>query len=57
MREPRCMPQAGVGPSDALRGCEFIRRTAFSGRRCRKNACDFDALKRASYILSQPLRA
>jgi hypothetical protein len=40
----------------ARRGCEFIRRTAFSGRRCHKNACDFDALKRASYILSQPRR-
>jgi hypothetical protein len=32
----------------ARRGCEFFRRTAFSGRR-RQKTDNFDALKRASY--------
>ncbi len=43
-------------PSLTRRGYGYIRRTAFSGRRYLKKAVDFDALKRACYISSQPRR-
>ena len=53
---PKGYKQRSLAWLASLRGCEFIHRTVFSGRRYRKKTANFDALKRASYIFSQPLR-